>query len=370
MSLNSLNLQEINQEQALNLLTFFIRSNKNITLFGRAGTGKTEMALQAVQACNLKLSYINLSVVDRSDIMGYPSIHEQGDVITFKSPHYLPKLLENQQPDTVILFDEVDKCAPEITAPLLEILQFRKINGVPINAHACILTGNLPNERTYNNTISSAILDRSAKYILNFDFEQWLDWAKVNNVHDLILGFLKSDPSFTIGKEEYETTYASPSPRGWTLASQALISAKENKIVDIDSITQIISGYVGNEAGMRFSTWYCYWKQYEPYVHSLIERGNMSFNFADLMPTEKVVFVIAACYHAKQKVFSDKSKNRFIYLERLCDFFNDYKVDTEVQVIGLHTSFNFDQIKTQKLYQCKVFFDHFTKLSEGISFRK
>ena len=57
---NSLNLPEIDQEQALNLSKFFIRSNKNIFLFGRRGVGKTHIAMQAAKECDLKINYNNL----------------------------------------------------------------------------------------------------------------------------------------------------------------------------------------------------------------------------------------------------------------------------------------------------------------------
>jgi len=366
---NALNLQEIDQEQALNLTKFFIRSRHNVFLFGRRGVGKTEIAIQAAKECGYKINYVNLSVVERPDLAGYPDMNSPGDVINYKSPHFLPKLIKDAKPDSVILFDEIDKVQPEVTAPLLEILLFKKINGMPINAVSCILTGNLANEGAYSNQISSALLDRGAKYILEFNFEKWVDWAKANNVHDLILGFLRSDPEFACGKVE-ESVYASPSPRSWTWASQALLRAKELKMPDIESVTQIISGYVGSEAGLRFKIWYEFYRKFEPYVHSLIERGQMSLNFEDLAPTEKVVFVVAACYHAKLKVFSDKSKNRFVYLEHLCNFFNQYQVEAEVQVMGLHNSFDFDMIRAHKLYTCKPFFDHFTKLSENVTFKK
>jgi hypothetical protein len=366
---NALNLTEIDQEQALNLTKFFIRSGHNCFLFGQRGVGKTEIAIQAAKECRLKINYINLSVIERPDLAGYPDMSSPGDVINFKSPHFLPKLIGDAKPDSIILFDEVDKVQPEVTAPLLEILLFKKINGVPINAISCILTGNLPNEGAFSNQLSSALLDRGAKYILSFNFERWVDWAKANNVHDLIIGFLRSDPQFACASIE-DTAYASPSPRSWTWASQALVKSKELKIPDIESVTQIISGYVGSEAGLRFKLWYEFYRKFEPFVHSLIERGQMSLNFDDLVPTEKIVFVIAACYHAKLKVFADKSKNRFIYLEHLCNFFNQYKVETEMQVMGLHNSFDFEMIKTYKLYQCKLFFDLFTRLSEGVTFKK
>jgi hypothetical protein len=366
---NALNLTEIDQEQALNLTKFFIQSQQNVFLFGRRGVGKTDIAIQAAKECGYKINYINLSVIERPDLAGYPDMNTESDIINYKSPHFLPKLLPDSKPDSIILFDEVDKVQAEVTAPLLEILLFKKINGIPINAAACILTGNLMNEGAYSNELSSALLDRGAKYILTFNFEKWVDWAKAHNVHDLILGFLRSDPDFACGKVE-ESVYASPSPRSWTWASQALLKAKELKIGDIDSVTQIISGYVGFEAALRFKIWYEYFRKFEPFVHSLIERGEMSLDFSSLAPTEKVVFVVSACYYAKQKVFSVKSKNRFVYLEHLCNFFNQYKVEAEVQVMGLHNSFDFDMIRAHKLYTCQPFFDHFTKLSENVTFKK
>jgi len=366
---NSVNLQEIDQEQALSLTKFFIRSQQNIFLFGRRGVGKTHIAMQAAQECNIKINYINLSVIERPDLAGYPDINSPGSVITFKSPSFLPQL-KSATPDSIILFDEVDKAPPEVTAPLLEILQFKKVNGTSINAMSCVLTGNLMNEGAYSNSINSALLDRGAKYILSFNFEKWIDWAKAHNVHDLILGFLRSNPEFACGEIE-DTYYASPSPRGWTFASDALLKARELKIVDIDTVTQIISGFVGGEAGLRFKIWYEHYRKFEPFVHSLIDSGNLTIDYLSLSPTEKVVFVVTACYYAKQKLFSEtsKSKNRFIPLENLCKFLTTNNVDYEVQVMGLYNSFDFDMIAKHKLYACKEFFDLFTKISENVTIK-
>jgi len=366
---NALNLPEIDQVQALNLTKFFIQSHQNIFLFGRRGVGKTHIAIQAAQECKLRIIYINLSVIERPDLAGYPDMNVPGDIINFKSPYFLPPLQEGEKPNSVILFDEVDKAPAEVTAPLLEILLFKKINGRPINAVGCVLTGNLLNEGAYSNQISTALLDRGAKYILSFNFEKWIDWAKSNGVHDLILGFLRSDPTFACG-EIADTSYASPSPRSWTLASEALVKTKEFQMSDIESVTHIISGYVGGEAGLRFKLWYEHYRKFEPYVRALIDNNNLSFDFSSLAPTEKVVFVVAACYYAKQKVFAEKTKKREIYLERLCQFFIKQNVEQEIQLMGLYNSFDFDMIAKHKLYTCTVFFDMFKKLCEGTIIKK
>lgn len=371
---NALNLQEINQDQALNLAKFFIGAGHNLFLFGQKGVGKTSLAMQAIKELGYKTNYINLSVIERPDLAGYPDMSQPGDIINFKSPYFLPKLLPNEKPNAVILFDEIDKAQPEITAPLLEILLFKKINGIPINVVSCILTGNLASEGAFSNRISSALLDRGAKYVLSFDFEQWMEWGKANGVHDLILGFLRANPEFACGRLEHDDTYASPTPRGWTWASEALLKTKDLKMNDIDSVSQIISGYVGLEAGLRFRVWYEHYRRFEPFVLSLIERGNMSLDWESLHPTEQMVFVISVCYFAKQKVLgipkASKPKARFLYLERLCKFFDDYGVENELQVTGLTNSFPFDLITTQGLYACKPFFDHFAKITEGVSIRK
>lgn len=368
---NALNLTEIDQEQASSLSKLFIRSNQNLFLFGRRGVGKTHIVLQAAKECNLKVNYINLSVIERPDLAGYPDINSTGDVITFKSPQFLPRLLEKSKPDSILLFDEVDKAPPEVTAPLLEILQFRRLNGLDLNVAACVLTGNLANEGAYSNQISSALLDRGAKYILKFNFEKWSDWAKANQVHDLILGFLRSDPEFACGKVD-DSCYASPSPRGWTQASEAILKAKVLKIVDIETITHIVSGYVGNEAGLRFKIWYEYFRQFETHIHSFIDTGAMAFDFTALAPTEKVVFIVSLCYYAKSKFLNEsaKSKNRFVHIENLCRFFENYQVDKELQVIGLCNSFSFEMITKSKLYECKGFFDLFTQISAGAQIKK
>lgn len=366
---NSLNLQEIDQEQSLNLCRFFIKAKQNVFLFGRRGVGKTQIAKQSAADCGYKINYVNLSVVERPDLAGYPNLAEQGDVVTYKSPYFLPTLKEGEKANSIILFDEVDKVSPEVTAPLLEILLSRTINGKPLNTVACILTGNLANEGAHSQEVSSALLDRGAKYILSFSFEKWVDWAKKNDIHDLILGFLIREPELACGETE-TTSFASPSPRGWTLASEALIQARLLKIVDINSVVNIISGYVGYEAGLKFQVWYEYYRRFEPFILSLIENGECSLDISELSPTELLIFCTTACYFSKQKIIESKQKNKLQCLDNLVKFFNQYHVADEVQLVSLSNAFSFEFITKQKLYQSPLFFQKISSLQDGVSFKK
>jgi len=368
MSINSLNLPEIDQEQALSLTRFFVKNGKNIFLFGRRGTGKTEIAIQAIKELNYNVSYINLSVIERPDLSGYPDLNSKSNIVEYKSPFFLPPL--DGKPNTVLLFDEVDKAPPEVTAPLLEILQFKKINGKNINAVSCILTGNLSSEGAYSNEISKPLLDRGGKFLLNFNVNKWLDWARLNNVHDLILGFLSSNPEYACGKID-DLSYASASARAWTLASEAIKDAKKINIVDIETISIIISGFVGYEIGLKFKIWYEYFRSFENPINFLLENGrlNTDFDFEKLNQTEKVIFCISLCHLVKQKFLNQKNKN-FQYIETLSYFFKNCKVEKEMQVISLNNAFPVEIITKYKLYTCNNFFDLYSSLNQNVIFKK
>lgn len=368
MSINSLNLPEVDQEQALSLSRFFIKNGKNIFLFGRRGTGKTEIALQAARELNYKVSYINLSVIERPDLSGYPDLRSESNIVEYKSPFFLPPL--DGKADTVLLFDEVDKAPPEITAPLLEILQFKKINGKSINAVSCILTGNLSNEGAYSNEVSKPLLDRGAKFLLQFNIEKWLEWARVNNIHELILGFLSSNPEYASGKVD-DACYASPSARAWTLASEAIKDAKKYNMVDIETISTVVSSFVGYEAGLRFKTWYEHFRNFETPINYFLENGSFGreFLFESLNQTEKVIFCISLCHLAKLKFISQKCKN-ISYIDNLTAFFNASKIDKEVQIISLNNAFPVEIIAKYKLYKCKSFFEMYSNLNQNVSFKK
>lgn len=362
---NPLNLKSINQEEASNLCRFYIASGQNMLMLGRRGIAKTAIAIQSIQAAGYKVNYINLSVIERNDLAGYPMLFDKGDLITYKSPYYLPPLQENQKPDSVLLFDELDKAAPETTAPLLEIAQFKTINGKKLNAVSCIFTGNLLEEGAYGNVISSAILDRTSKYILEFNFDVWVKWARENQIHPLILAFLISNPELAIGKIE-TTEYASPSPRSWSLASEALIKAHEMKITDIDTITNIIAGFVGLNAAISFEVWYKYSRKYESEVLSLVENGIIQINYNALEPTEQLVFIIMACNAAKMKILNTGGKKRTKGLDNICRFFVDYNVAKEMQTVALMNCFPFDMIVKEKLYESKLFFNIHRDLTENV----
>ncbi len=356
------NLPIINVEECENLTRFYVRSNDNVFLFGSPGLGKTAIATQSILALGLRCSYINLSVVERPDLMGYPDLKDDGDVVVYKSPHYLPNL-KDDKPSCALLLDEIDKTPQENTHPLLELLQTRSINGVRKNIAAIILTGNTMEDLSGSNPLSKALLDRGAKYQLAFDFERWLEWGKRNGVHDLVLGFLKHNPALcnqTITRE----AMAFPTPRSWTLASNAIYRAKALKLVDIETVSAIVSGFVGEKAGIQFRVWYEHFRRMEAPALSLVMKGIEPAEYSEWSITQQIVFVIAAAQTARLKfIEASKTKPRYQCIERLVGFLE--RVEPELQGLALSHSFPIEMVADPryKLYQEPGFFALTQKLS-------
>ena len=366
---NPLNLSEVNQEQAFSLCKFFIETNQNLFLFGQRGTGKTKILMQSAKACHVKINYINLSVLERPDLAGYPNLFATGDIVTFKSPYYLPTLEDGYEPDSVILFDEVDKASPDIIAPLLEILQFKTINGRRINAKACLLTGNLLSEGAYSHELNTALLDRGGKYLLRFDFQSWYKWAKENNIHDFIMSFLYSNPASACSTKDLNQ-YAIASPRGWEYISNSIFYAEKLKVDSSDMIFNIVSGYVGKEIGLTFKSWYENYRILDPIIKDLLFKDKEPEDYSKWEKTKQLVFILNLFYSAKiETIKRVKANNKkpFLLLEVMCSFLKRKNVEPEILNLAIGYAFDLQTIAMYNLYECEPFTDMAGELTDKLT---
>ena len=265
------NVATIDQAQVMSLYKFAIRAGGNIIILGPAGGGKTEMAMQASNEESFEFVYVNLSVLEAPDLVGLPMIDELTKTSTYATPKQLP-LAGTKSKKVILVVDEIDKAKQELQNPMLELFQLRSINGRPLDVHAVIATGNLPDEGAFSLPISHALTNRCMVYQMQVAFEPFRDHAVESGVNPLVIGFLSRNTDWLLqGKPDGDdTAYCHPSPRAWTQAARDLDLAKDE---DVDYQTLIIAGRVGTAAAIKFKVWLTHHRHIEPMIDALVKDG-------------------------------------------------------------------------------------------------
>lgn len=296
MSVSDFNLAKINTKELSKHVEGTIQIGGNIAIFGRRGTGKTEISKQEIKKTDFHEVYLNLSVMERVDLGGYPNVFasQQGrEFVNFLMPQFYQLLMTGKKP-AVLLLDEVDKADASLWAPLLELTQFRSINGTKLpNLHATIMTGNLISEGGARPSLP--LLDRAEKYLVEADVTSWMNWAgKSGHIHPSITAFINDNPTFLFGAVDPDDRYADPSPRGWTRASDILHRGEEKGWTS-EMLHSKVRGCVGKEAGIKYSIYFDHYQKLLPMVERVYKGENISAEYVVLDPSQQLITCMIAC---------------------------------------------------------------------------
>jgi len=296
MTSSDFNLEKLNTKDLSEHVAAAIQIGGNISVFGRRGTGKTEISKQEIKKADMHEVYINLSVLERVDMGGYPNImaaQQQKKFVDFLLPQFYEKMIEGKR-GVVALLDEVDKADPSLWAPLLEFTQFRSINNNPLpNLKAIIMTGNLISEGGARPSLP--LLDRAEKYLVEADASSWLEWAgKSGHIHPAITAYITDHPKDLFGAVDPEDRYADPSPRGWARASDILYRGEERGW-STTLLNKKVCGCVGKDAGIKYSNYYEHYQQLLPMVEDIYNGKDVHTRYNALEPTKKLVACMITC---------------------------------------------------------------------------
>lgn len=296
MATSDFNMEKLNTKDLSEHVAATIKMGGNISVFGRRGTGKTEISKQEIRKADLQEVYINLSVMERVDLGGYPNIMasaQQKKFVDFLLPQFYQPMIDGKK-GVVALLDEVDKADPSLWAPLLEFTQFRSINGTPLpHLKAIIMTGNLISEGGARPSLP--LLDRSEKFLVEADVLSWLDWAgKSGRIHSSVAAYIHDHPKDLFGAVDPEERYADPSPRGWDRASQILFQGEEMGWSHY-LLNKKVAGCVGKDAGIKYSHYYEHYMELLPMVEDIYAGRDVAAKYNSLEPSKKLIGCMIAC---------------------------------------------------------------------------
>jgi hypothetical protein len=372
-------IYEVTQGTLSQMYDFSVQSSGNIIIFGPSGIGKTEMAIQSVEDANLKYVYINLSVLEAPDLIGMPKIGE--DVTTYAPPEFLP-LKSKKAKEVVLIVDEIDKAKDEVQNPMLELFQFRSINGRPLNIKSIIATGNLPNEHAKSRVISWALANRCSIYRVDCEFEYWRRWAVASGIHPLVVGFLnhRSDLLLKPNDSGDPTAYCHPSPRSWTLAARDVDRFEQfvkrhpeewmrepggkDPVVDFECM--LVAGRVGIKAALDFKIWLNHYRLLGPDIDALIEQG--TFPSPDKMTLDRVmIFSIAGVNELNKACKANDTARIERVLSNVFPWLKSNQVTPDQAFAGIKSTLTTEFVHSHDLLAYQLFEDVFDKIGDSIN---
>lgn len=334
------NLVRINTKEFEKHVRITMGIGGNLFIIGQRGFGKTAIIEAEVNKSDFQLIKINASVLDRTDMAGYP------DLLSFKSdvesgfktlktgvankkvktptttkkpkdmkvvevdgvkigfrdgkntgaryryvdyilPAFMRPLIEGDK-KVVVFFDELDKADHSILAPLLDFFQKREVNGVKLkNIQAIFAAGNLMAEG--GGRPPPALLDRTEKYFLETNLGHFLEWGTtIKKLHTSIIAFLSKNGSDLTDVLDPGDNFATRSPRSWELASDMMFAC-EALNVPSDILLQKVGGFLGHETALKYDVYYKYYHELVPYVDDIVKGKFSVSEFEKLTQTSQLV---------------------------------------------------------------------------------
>lgn len=343
MAASDFNLERLHTKDLADHIAASIHIGGNIAIFGRRGTGKTEISKQEIKKADMHEVYINLSVLERVDMGGYPNImgsNAQKKFVDFLLPQFYQPMLEGKK-NVVALLDEVDKADPSLWAPLLEFTQFRSINGNKLpNLQGIIMTGNLISEGGARPSLP--LLDRAEKYLVEADAASWLEWAgKLGHIHPSITAYVTDHPKDLFGAIDPDDRYADPSPRGWHRASE-ILNKGEEKGWSPNLLNRKVSGCVGKDAGIKYSNYYEHYQQLLPMIEDIYQGKDVSNRYNVLEPTKKLVACMITCARLATQLDQSKDNNPPESIKHIGKFLQ--KVSYENVLVAVRSQIQIDRL--------------------------
>ena len=212
-----------------------------VFLWGPPGVGKSSIVRSIAKQKKLELLDVRASLLDPTDLRGIPTV-EKGKA-KWCPPSFLPS---DPKSKGLLFFDELNAAPPLVQASLYQLTLDRCVGEYKLpDGWSILAAGNRAEDRSVTFRMPAALINRFVHLDYEVDFEDWRDWAVVNKMHPLVVGFLSTRRELLFNMDKPDKPF--PTPRSWEMVSDILSSQDSFK-----DCQDIILGIVGEGAMMEF----------------------------------------------------------------------------------------------------------------------
>ena len=211
---------------------------KSVLLRGSTGIGKSFVVKTLAKEFGVEMIDVRGSTMSEGDVAGYPDLEgmKRTGVMTFCMPSWF--MAACRRP-VVLFLDEFNRATPQVMQSFFQIVLDRELgndeNGNPYRLH--------PETRVYSainagneyavNDMDPALLNRFASFELESSKDDWISWAKANDIHPIVIEFISMhSDQLAVDVSKVQPGDPFPTPRSWASFDECLKYAQ----IDLDKI--------------------------------------------------------------------------------------------------------------------------------------
>jgi hypothetical protein len=223
-----------------------LKIQRPVFMWGPPGIGKSDIVKQLGEEQNREVIDVRLSLWEPTDIKGIPYYNSQSNTMTWAPPAELPTDPES----TAILFlDELNSAAPATQAAAYQLILNRRVGTYKLPKGVDIVAaGNREADKGVTYRMPAPLANRFLHIELRHDFEDWLQWATNNKIHEQVVGYLGFAKQDLYDFDPKSSSRAFATPRSWSFVSELLGDDDLNE----GTLTDLVSGAIGEGLAVKF----------------------------------------------------------------------------------------------------------------------
>lgn len=243
----------ITPNKAAQLLKVCMDAGRPVFLAGPPGIGKSDLMEQIGNSYLPARPVIDmrLLLMDPTDLKGIPYFDSNTGTMKWAQSSELPT--EGNGLDNAILFlDEMNAAPPSVQAAAYQLILNRRVGEYHLPAGVSIVAaGNRESDRGVVYRMPSPLANRFVHFDMEASYEDWEQWALLNEINPDVIGFLKKHAHklFTFDPKSPDKAFATP--RSWSFVSDIISSSITSGLSEHD-LTTMIAGTVGEGTAIEF----------------------------------------------------------------------------------------------------------------------
>jgi hypothetical protein len=321
-----ISVRQLGPKSAKKSILKAIQKRRPVFLWGPPGIGKSDIVKQIGEDTQREVIDVRLALWEPTDIKGIPYYNTDQGKMVWAPPAELPV---NEESTAIIFLDELNSAPPAVQAAAYQLILNRKVGTYELPKGVDIVAaGNREGDRGVTYRMPAPLANRFLHLEAKVDFDDWQDWAVLNNIHPEVVGYVGFAKQDLYDFDPKSSSKAFATPRSWCFVSDLL----EDDDTDIDTLHNLVAGAVGDGLAVKFMA-------HRKIAGRLPKAEDiLSGKVKDLQIKEVSAMyslTVSLCYELKDQ--AEKKNKKF---DEMADYFFRYMMDnfpTELVVMGAKT---------------------------------